>query len=336
MLRTADTPIEQELESYRKALTGYCYRMIGSGAEAEDAVQETMVRAWKSADKLQARGALKAWLFRIANNVCLDMLGSAQRRATPMDMGPSSNADAPLGAAVTDSAWVRPIADEKVLEPSADPAELAASKETLRLAFVAALQHLPAKQRAVLILREVLRWQASEVAELLDTSVASVNSALQRARATIESLELDQSGAADVDEAEQKELLAKYVQAFEAWDMSALTALLKDDAQFSMPPFPLWVVGPEQIEAFMRGKGAKCENSKLLVTSANGGPAFGLYNRTPEGDYAGWAVVVMETSAGRISGLHHFIYPELFAEFGLPLRLDGEHVGEPDELQQPA
>ncbi|MBE2320798.1 sigma-70 family RNA polymerase sigma factor [Solirubrobacter sp. CPCC 204708] len=336
MPRTAEAPIEQELETYRKALTGYCYRMIGSGAEAEDAVQETMVRAWKSADKLQERGALKAWLFRIANNVCLDMLGSAQRRATPMDMGPSSSADGPLGEMIVDSAWVRPIADVKVLEPTADPAELAASKESLRLAFVAALQNLPPKQRAVLILREVLRWQASEVADLLDTSVASVNSALQRARATIEQLDLDESGAAEVDEAEQKELLSKYVKAFEAYDMTALTALLKDDAAFSMPPFPLWVVGPEQIEAFMRGKGAKCEGSKVLVTSANGGPAFGIYNPTPEGDYAGWAVVVMETSAGRISGLHHFIYPELFAEFGLPLRLDGEHVGEADELQQPA
>jgi RNA polymerase sigma-70 factor (ECF subfamily) len=337
MLRTAgQAPIEQELETYRKTLTGYCYRMIGSGAEAEDAVQETMVRAWKSADKLQDRAALKAWLFRIANNVCLDMLGSAQRRATPMDMGPSSNADAPLGAMVADSAWVRPIADAKVLEPTADPAELAAEKETLRLAFVAALQHLPAKQRAVLILREVLRWQASEVAELLDTSVAGVNSALQRARATIEELHLDQSGVADVDEAEQKALLAKYVKAFEAYDMTALTALLKDDAAFSMPPFPLWVVGPEQIERFMTTKGAKCEGSKVLVTEANGGPAFGIYNPTPEGDYAGWAVVVMETSAGRVSGLHHFIYPDLFAEFGLPLRLDGEHVGQPDELQQPA
>ena len=171
MLRTVDAPIEEELETYRRALTGYCYRMIGSGAEAEDAVQETMVRAWKSADKLHERGALKAWLFRIANNVCLDMLGSAQRRATPMDMGPSSSADTPLGPMLADSAFVRPIADAKVLPE--DPAEVAAEKETLRLAFVAALQHLPARQRAVLILREVLRWQATEVAELLDTSVAS-------------------------------------------------------------------------------------------------------------------------------------------------------------------
>jgi RNA polymerase sigma-70 factor (ECF subfamily) len=335
VLRTAENPIEQELESHRRALTGYCYRMIGSGAEAEDAVQETMVRAWKAADKLEARGALKAWLFKIANNVCLDMLQSSQRRAIPMEMGPSSNADAPLGAMLADSAYVRPIADAKVLPESADPAELAADKETLRLAFVAALQHLPAKQRAVLILREVLRWQASEVAELLDTSVASVNSALQRARATIEELHLDTSGPVTVA-ADQQELLANYVKAFEAWDMKSIVALLKEDASFSMPPWPLWVQGPEQIVAFMIGQGSKCEGSKMLVIEANGGPAVGLYNPTPEGDYAPWAIVVIETSDGLITGLHHFIYPELFAEFGLPPRLDGEHLVEADELQQPA
>jgi RNA polymerase sigma-70 factor (ECF subfamily) len=336
VLRAADTPIEEQLEVHRRALTGYCYRMIGSGAEAEDAVQETMVRAWRSADKLQERGALKAWLYRIASNVCLDMLQSAQRRAQPMDMGPSSSADTPLGAMLADSAYVRPIADAKVLPPESDPAELAAEKETLRLAFVAALQHLPPRQRAVLILREVLRWQASEVAELLDTSVASVNSALQRARATLEELELDAGGPSTVADAEQQELLAGYVRAFEAYDMTALVALLKDDASFSMPPWPLWVQGPEQIVAFMTGPGAKCEGSKLLVTQANGCPAVGLYNPTPEGDYAPWAIVVIELSDGRIAGLHHFIYPQLFAEFGLPPRLDREHPVEPDQLQQPA
>src|SRR6201999_2816196 len=217
-------------------------RMIGSGAEAEDAVQETMVRAWKAADKLEARGALKAWLFRIANNVCLDMMQSSQRRAIPMEMGPSSNADAPLGAMLADSAYVRPIADAKVLPESADPAELAAEKETLRLAFVASLQHLPAKQRAVLILREVLRWQASEVAELLDTTVASVNSALQRARATLADQDM---GAARVDaiEPEQQELVARYVDAFERYDIASLVNLLHDDAIMSMPPFDFWLQG---------------------------------------------------------------------------------------------
>ena len=326
MTRTTAHPIEEELEAHRRALTGYCYRMIGSGAEAEDAVQETMVRAWRSADKLEARGALKAWLFKIANNVCLDMLQSSQRRALPMDLGPSSKHDAPLGSP-DEYHWVKPVADARVLPEESDPAELAAQKETLRLAFVAALQHLPPRQRAVLILREVLRWQASEVAELLDTSVASVNSALQRARATIEELELNTSGPSDVSDAEQKELLANYVSAFEAWDMTSLVALLKDDAQFSMPPFPLWVEGPEQIVAFMQGPGAKCENSKMIVVEANGGPAVGLYNPSEDGSLTPWAIIVIEMTDGRISGLHHFIYPELFAEFGLPPRLDREYVG---------
>jgi RNA polymerase sigma-70 factor (ECF subfamily) len=327
----ATLTLEQEMETHRRALTGYCYRMIGSGTEAEDAVQETMVRAWRAADKLAARGALKAWLFKIANHVCLDMLQSAQRRAQPMDLGPAQDAAASLGTPLVETAWVRPIADASVL----DPAEVAADRETLRLAFVAALQHLPPRQRAVLILREVLRWQASEVAELLDTSVASVNSALQRARATLDQLDLDAGGPADVSDAEQRELLAGYVEAFERYDIDSLVKLLRDDAQFSMPPFPLWVQGPDQIHAFMLGTGAKCEGSRVLVTRANGGPAVAIYNRAPDG-YAPWALVVLEFSGGRISGLHHFIYPEIFAAFGLPSRLDADGVGQADQVEQPA
>jgi len=327
----ATLTLEQEMETHRRALTGYCYRMIGSGSEAEDAVQETMVRAWRAADKLHERGALKAWLYKIANNVCLDMLQSAQRRAQPMDLGPSQDAAAPLGAPLVETAWVRPVADSVL-----DPADVAAEKETLRLAFVAALQHLPPRQRAVLILREVLRWQATEVAELLETSVASVNSALQRARATIEELELDAGAApAAVDDAEQRELLAGYVEAFERYDIASLVKLLHDDAAFSMPPFPLWVRGPEQIHAFMTGTGAKCEGSRLLVTQANGGPAVAIYNPAEDG-YTPWAIVVLEMSDGAITGLHHFIYPELFAEFGLPPRLEREDAGQPHELQQRA
>ena len=215
----ANAPIEQELESHRRALTGYCYRMLRSGSEAEDAVQETMVRAWRAADRLEARAALKSWLYRIASNVCFDMLQGSQRRALPMDLGPAATADSALGAGLPEHAWVRPIADPRVLSPESDPAEVADSRETLRLAFVAALQHLPPRQRAVLILREVLRWQASEVAELLDASVASVNSALQRARATLEALEIDSSGPPSVG-SEQEELLRRYVEAFERYDIS--------------------------------------------------------------------------------------------------------------------
>jgi RNA polymerase sigma-70 factor, ECF subfamily len=327
----ATLTLEQEMETHRRALTGYCYRMIGSGSEAEDAVQETMVRAWRAADKLEARAALKSWLFKIANHVCLDMLQSAQRRAQPMDLGPSQDAAAPLGAPVVESAWVRPIADASVL----DPADVAADRETLRLAFVAALQHLPPRQRAVLVLREVLRWQATEVAELLDTSVASVNSALQRARATIEQLDLDAGGPADVADAEQRELLAGYVAAFERYDIDSLVKLLRDDAQFSMPPFPLWVQGPAQIHDFMLGTGAKCEGSRVLVTRANGGPAVAIYNRAEDG-FTPWALVVLEFSGGRISGLHHFLYPEIFPAFGLPERLEADHPRQTGQLEQTA
>ncbi|HWH94910.1 MAG TPA: sigma-70 family RNA polymerase sigma factor [Baekduia sp.] len=323
----AGPTIERELETHRRALTGYCYRMLGSGSEAEDAVQETMVRAWRAADSLETKAALKSWLYRIASNVCFDMLQGPQRRALPMDLGPASAADAALGPAT--ESWVQPIADGRVLpDDGGDPAEIAAARETLRLAFVAALQHLPARQRAVLILREVLRWQASEVAELLETSVASVNSALQRARATLESLDLDaSSGPSDVDGGVEQDLLAKYVDAFERYDMTSLVALLQKDAAFSMPPFPLWVQGPDDIVKFMTGTGAKCEGSRVLVTSANGGPAAAIYNPTEDGSYRGWAIVVIEASDGKISGLHHFIYPELFGQFGLPERLEGDHAG---------
>ncbi|WP_354701378.1 sigma-70 family RNA polymerase sigma factor [Paraconexibacter sp. AEG42_29] len=330
--------IEHELEGHRRALTGYCYRMLGSGSEAEDAVQETMIRAWQAVDRLKERGALKSWLYRIASNVCLDMLGGTQRRARPMDLGPASPADGALGSALPEHAWVQPIADSRVLPLETDPAALADSRETLRLAFVAALQHLPPKQRAVLILREVLRWQATEVAELLDTTVASVNSALQRARATLESLDLDSGGGSGPSAvpAEQRELLGRYVEAFEAYDITSLVKLLHEDASFSMPPYPLWVTGPAAIHDFMLGTGAKCEGSRVIVTSANGGPAIAIYNPAGDGTYTPWAIVVLEFSGAQITGLHHFISPELFDDFGLPARLEDEHVAQADELQQPA
>src|SRR3954471_10995641 len=217
---TTSPPIEQELESHRRGLTGYCYRMLGSGAEAEDAVQETMVRAWRAADRLQERAALKSWLYRIASNVCFDMLDGSKRRAQPMDMGPASPADAPLGSPEHD--WIQPIADSQVLSEESDPAELADSRETLRLAFVAALQNLPPRQRAVLVLRDVLRWQASEVAELLDTSVASVNSTLQRARATLDAREITVGDSPDPIDEDDRTLLSRYVDAFEQFDIDGL------------------------------------------------------------------------------------------------------------------
>jgi RNA polymerase sigma-70 factor (ECF subfamily) len=321
-----DTPLEpdaleRELEAHRRELTGYCYRMLGSGFEAEDAVQETMVKAWKGIDGFEGRAALRSWLYRIATNVCLDMLRGPQRRARPMDLGPASPADTALGAVEPENAWIQPIADGRVVPSDGDPAELAASRESIRLAFVAALQHLPPRQRAVLILREVLRWHADEVAELLETTVASVNSALQRARATLAAGEVDAGEPQQVD-AEQAELLARYVDAFERYDITSLVALIHEDATFSMPPFALWLRGPVEIGRWYLGQGIGCEGSRLVATVANGSAAFGAYKPAGPGSWEPFALQIIETSGGRISGLHHFLYPKLFTEFGLPARLD--------------
>src|SRR5688572_3452544 len=229
-----------QLESYRVELTAYCYRMLGSAFEAEDAVQDTMMRAWRSIDRFEGRAALRSWLYRIATNVCLDMLNGRSRRARPMDLAPAQTADSPLGAALPDGAWVEPVPDSRVVPVGGDPAEVTVLRESIRLAFVAALQHLPPKQRAVLILREVLQWQATEVAELLDTTVASVNSALQRARATLATKDVGDTPDQPTDD-DQRALLARYVDAFERYDLDSLTALLHEDATWSMPPYELWL-----------------------------------------------------------------------------------------------
>jgi RNA polymerase sigma-70 factor, ECF subfamily len=319
--RSADVGLRSELEAYRQELTGYCYRMLGSGFEAEDAVQDTMVRAWRGIDRFEGRSALRSWLYRIATNVCLDMLRGPQRRARPMDLGPSSTADGNLGPHVSEDTWVQPVADAKVLPADVnDPAELAASRESIRLAFVAALQHLPPRQRAVLILREVLRWQAAEVAGLLDTSVASVNSALQRARATL--AENDVGATPPQVDAEQQELLARYVDAFERYDIDSLVTLLHEDAVQSMPPYALWLQGRDEMGRWHLGQGIGCKGSRLLATAANGCPAFASYRPKGPGVWEPFALQVIETSGGRISAIHNFLYPELFPAFGLPSRLE--------------
>jgi RNA polymerase sigma-70 factor, ECF subfamily len=314
---------EQSLEQHRSELTGYCYRMLGSSFEAEDAVQETMVRAWKSLDRFEGRAALRSWLYRIATNVCLDMLNGRQRRARPMDLGPAGSAEEFHAGTLPEAAWLEPIPDSRVLPEDGDPAELAASRETLRLAFVNALQHLPARQRAVLILREVLRWQATEVAELLDTSVASVNSALQRARAQLGDVELSpDTPVAPLDDA-QRELLDRYVTAFEQYDMDALIPLLREDASLSMPPYDLWLQGPEQLRTWFLGHGSGCRGSRLLPIDANGSPGFGQYRPSAAGGWEPWALQVLEISDGRIAHLNSFLDTQrLFPLFGLPERLD--------------
>jgi RNA polymerase sigma-70 factor, ECF subfamily len=319
--RPSAADVEAALEEHRRELTGYCYRMLGSGSEAEDAVQETLVRAWKAADRFEGRSSVRSWLYRIATNVCVDMLRGPQRRARPMDLSPSSTVESAVLRPQPENTFVQPIADARVVPTEGDPAEIAAARDSIRLAFVAALQHLPARQRAVLILREVLRWQATEVAELLDTSVPSVNSALQRARATLAGLEVDQLDTT-VDP-EHEALLARYVDAFERYDMAALARLLRDDAVISMPPHDLWLEGRDQVIGWMAGPGHECAGSKLLPVLANGTAGFGSYKPAGPGRWEPWSLQVIEVKDGAISAHHNFLYPELFAEFGLPPFLEG-------------
>jgi len=315
----ASVDLELQLEQHRRELTGYCYRMLGSTFEAEDAVQETLLRAWRNIDRFEARSALKSWLYRIATNVCLDMLAGRKRRARPMDLGPAGTADSLLSTQ-PEATWIEPIPDGRVLPEHGDPAELAESRETLRLAFVAALQHLPASQRAVLILREVLSWKAAEVAELLDTSVASVNSTLQRARAGLATSNLSPSDPAPLMQDDQQELLDRYVNAFEAFDIDSLVTLLHADATMSMPPFELWLQGSAEVGRFLLGTGSGCRGSRLVALTANGSPAFGQYRSAgPGGGYVPWALQVLDIKAGRITALNSFLDTErMFPLFGLP------------------
>jgi RNA polymerase sigma-70 factor (ECF subfamily) len=317
--------LDADLERHRRELTAYCYRMLGSGFEAEDAVQETMVRAWRAIDGFEGRSALRSWLYRIAPNVCLDMLRGPQRRARPMDLGPSTTTESVVRAGglppgLPESAWVQPVPDARVM-PDGDPAEVAATRDTVRLAFVAALQHLPARQRAVLILREVLGWHAAEVADLLDTTVVSVNSALQRARATLASVDPAATATAPAD-GWDRELLDRYVDAFQRYDVAALVSLVAEDATFCMPPYELWLQGPIEVGSWLTGPGIGCKGSRLVATAANGCPAFGSYKPAGPGVHEPWALQVIELSGGRIVGWHNFLYPELFPAFGLPVRLE--------------
>ena len=300
--------------------------MLGSFFESDDAVQETMIRAWRGMDSFEGRSALRSWLYRIATNVCLDMLRGRQRRALAMDLGPSSTADSFTGAQRPEHAWVQPIPDVRVLPGDGDPADVAVTRETVRLAFITALQCLPARQRAVLILREVLRWQATEVAALLETSVASVNSALQRARATLAARDTGADGdglavASTTVAPDQEALLANYVRAFERYDIESLVTLLHDDAVMSMPPYDFWLRGPVEMGRWFLGEGKGCRGSRLVATSANGCAAFGSYRPDPHGGHAPFALQVIEVSGNHIVGHHNFLDTALFEAFGLPTHL---------------
>ena len=322
-LTTKPAAAEQQLEQHRTELTAYCYRMLGSPFEAEDAVQETLLRAWRSLDRFEGRAALRSWLYRIATNVCFDLLNGRERRARPMDLGPAREPVESNLNALPEVTWIEPVPDS-VVAPEGDPADVAVSHETIRLAFVAALQHLPPRQRAVLILCEVLRWKAAEVAELLDTSIASVNSALQRARATLDSADVGTDTTARLDD-DARELLARYVEAFEAYDMEALTSLIHEDATQSMPPYDLWLSGRDDIFEWWLGPGIGCKGSRVIPTvAANGSPAFGQYKPSESGSgHDPWALQVLELSGDRIVELTFFLDTDrVFPLFGLPPRLD--------------
>ena len=322
--RSSRDDLEHQLERHRRELTGYCYRMMGSSFEAEDAVQETMIRAWKGYDRFEGRAALRSWLYRIATNVCLDMLTGRQRRARPMDLGsePVSRVTSP-GATRPEATWIEPMPTGRVVADGGDPGEVTVARESVKLAFIGALQHLPPRQRAVLILREVLRWKAEEVAQLLGTSVASVNSALQRARATIDARELTLADAPEHVDHEQEPLLARYLDAFERYDMDALTALIHEDATQAMPPYEMWLRGRADVLDFWVGPGAACRGSRLVPTTANGQPAFGQYRRSPDGGYEPWALQVLDITDGQITDMMFFLDTErVFPLFGLPSRLE--------------
>jgi RNA polymerase sigma-70 factor (ECF subfamily) len=321
----ADGELERRLEQHRAELTAYCYRMLGSPFEAEDAVQETFIRAWRGFDRFEGRSALRSWLYRIATNVCLDMLNGKERRARPLDLGPAGEPVAGNLRMLPEATWIEPMPDRLAVPADGDPAEVALTRETIRLALVAALQQLPPRQRAVLILCEVLRWKASEVAELLETSVASVNSALQRARATLDAGDVTAVDAPPPLSATDRELLERYIAAFEAYDMEALTSLIHEDATQSMPPYDLWLSGRDDIFAWWLGPGIGCRGSRMVPTvAANGSPAFGQYKPSASGSgYEPWALQVLELENGRIAEFTFFLDTErLFPLFGLPARLE--------------
>jgi len=314
--------LDARLEAHRLELTGYCYRILGGAFEAEDAVQETFIRAWRGIDRFEGRAKFRSWLYRIATNVCLDMRSASQRRARPVDLSPAGTTEQGLGPPLAEATWIEPVPDDRAIASSGDPADVAVARESIRLAFVAALQHLPPRQRAVLILREVLRWKAEEVAELLDTSTASVNSALQRARSTLASRDVTDRAPDPLDD-DQRALLARYVTAFEQYDMDALTSLLHEDATWSMPPYELWLQTHADIRSWCLGPGIGCEGSRLVATMANGSPAFGQYKPAAGGGWEPWSLQVVEIVGDRISGITFFLdTARFFPLFGLPSRIE--------------
>jgi RNA polymerase sigma-70 factor (ECF subfamily) len=315
------SPSLDQIETQRRALTGHCYRMLGSVVDADDAAQETVIRAWKGLHQFDGRASLRTWLYRIATNVCLDEIAKRGRRARPMEEGPAAASGSPSPDKLTQrprTHWIEPIADDCALATDADPFERLMMRQSIRLAFVAALQHLAPKQRAVLLLIEVLGWSAAEVAEALETSVAAVNSALQRAR---DSLSKRGEVTAELS-ASQQRMLDRYVAAFERYDIDELVSLLQKDATFCMPPYELWLQGPEAVRTWMLGMGSGCRGSRLIPTRACGSPAFAQYRVNPEGGHKAWALIVLEVAGDQIAGVNTFLDTDtLFPRFNLPMEL---------------
>jgi RNA polymerase sigma-70 factor (ECF subfamily) len=322
---TADFP--EVADRYRRELTAHCYRMTGSVYDAEDMVQETYLRAWKAFDDFEGRSSVRTWLYRIATNVCLTNLEGRGRRPLPTGLGmPDSQARDELVTA-DEVPWLQPMPDVMVDVANVDPAEVVGNRDAIRLAFVAALQHLPPRQRAVLVLRDVLRWTAKETAAALDTTVAAVNSALQRAHAQLAEKQLSEGTVEDALTPEHEQMLERYVQAFWAKDVDALVTMLAADAVWEMPPFTGWYQGAATIaELIEHNCPGGAHDMPMLRTSANGQPAYGLYMRTPEGDFRPFQLQVLQLVDGRVRHVVAFFEDGLFETFGLPATLPASYA----------
>lgn len=321
-------------EEARRPLRGYCYRMLGAAVDAEDAVQEVMLRAVVHADQYDpARGPLHPWIFRIATNVCIDMLRSRGRRAMAVDLGPAAEAGAPLGAPVPAERWIEPMPDSRIIA-ARDPATVVVERQTVRLAFLAALQHLPPRQRAVLLLRDVLQFPASETADILGASAASVNSALQRARQTLAEHNPAPTDPLDETDEAQRALLNRYVDAFERHDIQELKAVLREDVRSSMPPFTWWVQGREVLAELMTS--GACEGARLVATAVNGTAGFGQYRPDSDGVLRPFGIVLVELRDGAVSHVATFLGTSVrFADFDLPTSLPATVGALTDEFGAP-
>jgi RNA polymerase sigma-70 factor (ECF subfamily) len=304
------------VDPYRRELLAHCYRMLGSHHDAEDALQDTLLRAWRGLGQFEGRSSVRTWLYRIATRVCLTAAESRERRVLPSGIGdPMEDGTAPLASRRPEVPWLEPIPDHAF---APDPADVVTSRETTRLAFVAALQNLPARQRAALLLRDVVGLSAAEVADLLEVSTAAVNSALLRARAHSGGQPGSEGAVVnDVD----KNLVEQYITAYENGDLPALAALLRHDVQLEMPPIPTWFAGRDAVVEFYAGRPLRSPGRRVVVTRANGCPALASYHLEPDGTYVAHSIQVLETLDGKIAHIYAFLDTSLFLAFRLPLSL---------------